>query len=182
MRSKQETLDLFPRLQMQTDKQDAKRTLNQAYESAKNSNDPNTKVGAIMFANFGTYIKEFRSCNKIIGKEHDATRAEYPKKSEYAAHAERRVISHIAKEGYTAGGNVLYAPWFACTGCAIAIGEAGIAAVIGHLTMFQHTPQRWVEDMQRAHAMLDDDYGIELFAYDAVVGNTVFFNGKEIQV
>lgn len=115
--------------------------------------------------------------NKIIGAEHDPARLTYPKKSECSAHAERRVLAAAAKHGFVTNNQIMYAPWFSCTGCAIHIGESGIRKVVGHLQAFQYTPQRWITDIQRAHAMLDHDYGVEIMVLDEVLNDTVFMDG-----
>ena len=192
MRSVEETLKTFPLLQLiETDYilDPHANYLKEAYVQAGLSNDPNTQVGAVVKTLNETPTithpminNTIGSHNLIIGCDHDSDRMNYPKKSEYSAHAERRALAHASREGMCTDGSTLYAPWFSCTGCAIQIGESGVRTVIGHITPFMATPERWVEDMQLAHAMMDNDYGIELYVYMHQVGLTVRMNGKEIEV
>ena len=156
----------------------AVRMLKLSYESAKKSNDPNTHVGATLITKSSRQVS---SHNKIIGLNNDSSRADYPKKSKCCAHAEHRAIAHAGRYEFT-DMSTLFAPWFSCTDCALKIGESGVIRVIGHMAMFQHTPDRWIEDMQLAHAMLDDDYGIPLYAYDGLVNTSVRFNGQQLNV
>jgi len=189
-RTLEETLELFPRLQ-QIEPDPADETsmmvyshLRRAYSTAERSNDPDTHVGAALLCGFNqrpdpvlTYAH-----NQIIGADRDNDRLSRPSKYDYSSHAETRAIAEAASHGFRTEGGVLFAPWFSCMGCAKMIGDAGIKKVIGHWAPFAHTSDDWVDKIKQAHALLDDDYGIELFVHTGRIGMTVKMRGEILSV
>lgn len=159
--------------------------LKRAYATAQKSNDPSTHVGATLVtanADGSRQNQTVYAHNEIIGVDHDSTRFDRPKKYDYVVHAEERAIAHAARYGARTEKGFMYAPWFACMDCARHIGEAGIRQVVGHDTPFAHTPESWIETIQRAHRMLVEDYGVELYVYTGEIGLTVKMSGETIKV
>lgn len=102
-------------------------------------------------------------------------------KRRYIEHAERDVIYAAAKEAFDTHGAILYAPWFACCDCARAIIGAGIREVVGLAILQTLTPPRWSGELAAAHQMLGEA-GVGMRWITASVGETILFDGKEIEV
>lgn len=159
--------------------------LKRAYATAQKSNDPSTHVGAVLIPSDSHMASQnpiIYGYNEIIGLGQHSERADRPAKYEYVVHAEERTIAHAARYGKRTERGFMFAPWFACMDCAKHIGEAGIRQVVGHITPFAHTPESWIETIQKAHRMLVDDYGVELYVYMGEIGITNKISGETISV
>lgn len=178
-RTKQQVLDTYQRLQPIYDVSHQNgltvKGLKKAYQAAKMSNDPNTHVGAAVLVNDPVTTKDvwLAHPNIIIGGDkHPERLMERPLKLKYSSHAEMRTLASAYARGYSRA-NTLYAPWFACMGCAKSIGESGVRRIVGHWATFAVTSESWEDEIKQSMALLDDDYGIELFVYMGEIGNTV---------
>ncbi len=71
-------------------------------------------------------------------------------------HAERDCIMKAARNGFTTDGAIMYCPWFACSYCAQDIICAGIKRMVGHQSIRDKTPERWMMTIREADEMLDE--------------------------
>ena len=119
--------------------------LRAAYNIAKNSPDPSTKVGAVILHPTGGMY----GWNHIPpGVKIDLT--DRVLKYKVIAHAERHAIFNAAKNGIALKDTTLICPWACCADCAIAIVLSGIRRVVCHGEAMDKTPDRWVEDIKLA--------------------------------
>ena len=134
-----------------------KEFLKQAYAfAAEHSPDPSTQNGAILVHQHDGRVIA-RGANRFPrGVKVTKERLERPLKYSFICHAERDAIYDAARWGEATYGRIMYCPWYACTDCARAIIQAGIAEVIGHKTILDKTPDRWKETIDIALGMLDD--------------------------
>lgn len=96
--------------------------------SAKQSKDPNTKVGAII-------VKDDRLISSgwngfARGVKDDFGRWKRPTKYEFVVHAEANAICNAAKEGISTNGATMWVNRFPCLTCADLIIQSGIKEVI----------------------------------------------------
>ena len=148
-----------------------------AYNEATNSPDPSTQNGAvIVIGNDGLTVTD---CNRFPDRvKVNQERLERPLKYEFIEHAERNAILKCAKLGYSTHGATMYVPWFACSDCARAIIQAGIAHVVGHQRMADDTPDRWKDSIANAMTMLKEA-GIRMTMIEGELnGPKILFNGK----
>lgn len=146
--------------------------------AAEASSDPHTQNGAVLVALNGQVVVAANTLPDIVFKEERLVR---PQKYSYIEHAERNVIYTAAKRGICTARATLYCPWFACTDCARAIIQAGIQRVVGHLTPYMKTPERWRESVQRADEMLDEAGVIRAYKDDEL--NVSFlFDGELLEL
>lgn len=90
---------------------------------------------------------------------------ERPLKYEVLEHAERNVIYAAAREHVPTKGATIVCPWAACTDCARAIVQSGIARLVRHKQASDRSPERWVESIKLADQILLDG-GVEIVDYD----------------
>lgn len=104
--------------------------MNCAYLYDMKSKDESTKIGAVVVDDENTVRAiGFNSFPRGIN-DFMPERQEKPHKYFYFAHAERNSIYNSARTGTGLKGCRIYTPWYPCSGCAIAIIQAGIAKVI----------------------------------------------------
>jgi deoxycytidylate deaminase len=106
----------------------------EAYEEARQSDDPSTQNGAVVVSAAGLVIGRGRNrfarglpCDHARLGDRDY---KYPR----SCHAEKAAIYDALRRGHAdlLPGATLYCPWYACQGCSVDILEAGIRTVIGH--------------------------------------------------
>jgi deoxycytidylate deaminase len=153
--------------------------LRQAYIHAQaRSEDTHTQNGAlIIFPSSGIIAADtnrYPSLKEPVGVE----------KYEYIEHAERSVIFRCASKGLSTLNTHLYAPFIICPDCARAVVMAGIRRVIGHKTIWDLTPDRWIDKCRTGVSILERG-GVEVFLYEGKVLNdkefTIKFNGVDIE-
>lgn len=104
-----------------------------------------------------------------------------PEKYTYIEHAERAAVYVAASLGVSCDGGIMYCPWFACPDCARAIIAAGISTVVGLSKLRAITPGRWRQQIATADRMLEDA-GVEVRMVDELLGVTLRFDGREVDV
>ncbi len=163
-----------------------------AYRNARDfSDDLSTQCGAVL-------VPKDNPGRAIFGANHFpkgvkttyARLTKRPGKYLYIEHAERDCILSAALRGVPTLGATMYAPWFACADCARAIIGAGITKVVGHISTFYRTPDRWLDSIAVGDEILDEAgvereyYYDKLFEDDEVFGVDpelvfkVLFNGE----
>lgn len=156
-----------------------------AYTHAQtHSSDPSTQLGSVLFASRGD--KTF----SVLGVN-APTRGMKPTEEQLqnrdvklllTEHAERSAIYAAAAAGLSTRGANFFVPWYACAECARAVVSAGIGRIIGHLPMFQNTPDRWQNSIRIGMQILHAG-GVETCLYDGPVGTgddtgvSIRFNG-----
>lgn len=102
-----------------------------AYLVAKDSPDPSTQNGALLYDPKGYLIG--CDCNRFpTGVEYTAERWERPLKYSVIEHAERNSIFWAAARGRSTLDAVMVAPWAACSDCARAIIQSGVRRLVRH--------------------------------------------------
>jgi dCMP deaminase len=143
------------------------------------SDDLRTRVGALILISDATYLL---GANRLSpGVRHTSTRVSPERKDRYIEHAERDVINIAARHGISTDGSTMYAPWFACCGCARAIINAGIREVVGLALLQSMTAHKWSEEIAAAHQMLAEA-GVGMRWLTAKIGTTILFDGKEVEI
>ncbi len=143
--------------------------------AAFRSDDDSTQNGSLLILSDKSFVG---GANHFVdGVQRTPERLERPEKYNYFVHAERDAIFNAALLGYSGTSEAtLYCTWYACTDCARAIIQCGIRRVIGHKAMFDMTPDRWRETIQKAFVMLGEA-GVETWVYDGKI-----FENDEIQL
>lgn len=161
--------------------------LRRAYIFARDySIDPSTQCGAILVpvSSNGTNLVTFGVNRFPKGvKCTPELLANREKKLFRIEHAERDAIFKAAMQGFPTLNATLYCPWYACSECAKAIIGAGIKRVVGHTTVMEKTPDRWMVTIREADEMLDDagvirDY-LEGDLFDGDPDYSVLFDGRK---
>jgi len=153
--------------------------MRQAYIYAKSkSEDSNTQNGAvIIFPSSGIIAAD---ANRYPSIKEPPNETKY----EYIEHAERAVIYRCVGKGLTTLNTHLYSPFISCPDCAKAIVMSGIKRVVGHKTIWDRIPTRWVEKCNIGIKILEAA-SVEVFLYDGKVLNDgefkIKFNGEEIE-
>ncbi len=137
-----------------------------AYRNARDfSDDKSTQCGSVLVSADRNHVTfGANHLPKGVEKTHDRITTR-PDKYLYMEHAERDSIYTAALRGMATVGATLYAPWFACPDCARAIIGCGIARVVGHISTFDRTPERWREPIDVGDTMLEEA-GVELTYID----------------
>jgi dCMP deaminase len=155
-----------------------KQYLLMAYQEATKSPDPSTQNGAVVVSAgaAGTTVADHNRFPEKV--ELTRERLERPLKYEFIEHAERNVIYKCARLGIPTHGATMYVPWFACSDCARAIIQAGIAHVVGHQRMADETPDRWRDSIGTAMTMLEEA-GVRItMIHDVLDGPKILFNER----
>jgi dCMP deaminase len=140
------------------------------------SDDPNTKVGAVLV----TGSRRVYGCNLIPNKiDYVGLLRDGETKHTFTEHAERVAIYRAAAAGVPTAGAKLYAPWFACPDCARAIILAGISEVIGLASLDAQTPDRWRRQIDVALTMLRQA-GVATRWLSDRVGAEILFDGRRV--
>lgn len=130
-----------------------------AYTQAARSIDPRTQNGAILVKDDALLAV---SWNKFpAGIENRPERwNDREAKWRYVAHAEESVcITGLRIHGSRVVNSTLYCPWYACTECAKAIIQSGIARIVGHTAVRRFAEQAspdWTLSTRHALEMLDE--------------------------
>jgi len=158
---------------------DCREMLMMAYYQAKNfSDDPNTKVGAILVNPKGMVIgagANRMSHVSLVTPEN----LQAPAKYKLIEHAERDAIYSAAR--WTRDmleGSIMFAFYACCADCARAIGLAGVKTLVIHKECMDKTPERWAEHVTVGHDILRR-MGVEIVEWSGKIGdceNT--FDGK----
>lgn len=132
--------------------------LRRAYIHARDhSPDPSTQCGAVLLPKGGFDLVTFGT--NCFPQGIDCTPemlANRETKYFRVQHAERDCILKAALNGFATHEATLYCPWFSCAECAKAIICAGIKRVVGHRSIFEKTPERWMATIREADKMLDE--------------------------
>lgn len=154
--------------------------LRRACEYARDcSDDPNTQCGAVLVGVMGG--GRAMGANRIPPLVPTPDLHHRKTKLRYIEHAEREAIFAAAVLGLRTEGSTLYAPWFCCCECARAIILAGVKEVVGLASLDAMTPRRWREEVDAGQKMLADA-GVSLRWIANLVGVTILFDGKEVEV
>jgi dCMP deaminase len=142
------------------------------------SSDPSTQNGAVIVRDGRVLC---RAANQFpAGVAALPERWHRPLKYAFVEHAERNVIYVAAREGIATAGATLFCPWYACTDCARAIIQSGIAEVVGHQLLVDLTYDRWRDTIGVALAMLREAGVRTRHVTGAVGGVRIRFDGREI--
>lgn len=147
-----------------------------AYKAATKSTDLSTHNGAIIVAPNNVVIQ---ACNEVPKRiKQKAERFQRPLKYDYTEHAERNAIYEAARLGISVQGCTMYVPWYACSDCARAIIQSGIAKIVGHKQMSDKTSDYWKESVKIGLEMLEEA-GVKMELLDVEFnGPKVLFNGS----
>lgn len=139
----------------------ARTLLLDAYLTAKQSKDPSTQNGAVIYdlgaARFKDPVRALATGYNRMPKgiadtpEHWAR----PLKYKYVVHAEEAAILACAANGIATRGKLLVVAWAACTDCAKAIIEAEIGLLVTHRLPAEHGG--WSEDIALADEMFQEN-------------------------
>lgn len=142
--------------------------------AAISSQDGRTQNGAVLV----TPTRSVCAVNCYpAGVEVTESRKMAPEKYLFIEHAERAAIYRAASLGVATAGATLYCPWFACCDCARAIIMAGIAEVVGLVSLRNATPDRWKDNIRLAERMLEEaGVGQRLLAVE--LGEYLRFDGR----
>lgn len=122
--------------------------LKMCYQKASRSPDNSTQLGAVIVNKSGFIEFSTFSFNGFCwGWEPTAEDYERPRKYQVTEHAERRAIYKAANTGIALHGCTLYSTWAACTDCARAIVETGIAKLVRHHPPQDDAVDRWLESV-----------------------------------
>lgn len=147
---------------------------------AARSDDPLTKNGAILVPKDGAYVAV--GINRMpAGVGHTRGRLERPEKYQWIEHAERAAIYTAARLGFATAGATLYCPWFACAECARAIAMSGVSTVVGHVSMWFATPERWRHSMHVGETILHEARVSTRWISDPL-DVEVLFNGRSMRL
>ncbi len=150
--------------------------LKDCYNYARRSNHPSTHNAALL--SDGKKIV-LRGVNILPpGVKEKRERFEGENKHIYLNHAERDVIYKAARKGLSTKGLSMIMPWVPCISCANAIISSGIKRLIVHKQMIERTKERWHEELKNAVQIIKEA-GIEILAYDGVVGTNAYMHSQE---
>jgi dCMP deaminase len=153
-----------------------------AFLVAQQSEDPMTKIGAIIVGE----DKEIRSTgyNGLPrGCNHDEDRLERPQKYLWIEHAERNAIYNAARMGISIKDCIMFTNAIPCPDCTRAIIQSGIKVVAVHSKYVNATLEKWKDTIKISTDMLNEA-GIALFRYDGELNcNLVgYADGKMINL
>lgn len=159
--------------------------LRNAYQVATGSPDPSTQngalIGQLVLDESGDYFEAYAgACNTFTkGVEVTPERLERPLKYSYIEHAERGAVFEAARLGVQCDGLVMVAPWAACIECARSIVNSGISFLVRHKQASDRSPERWIESITQADALLIDG-GVEIIDYDGTLGAAQIWHCEEL--
>lgn len=148
----------------------ARQLLRTAYWLARESPDPSTQNAAFLATPDGTLLRTTAAVNEFpLGVEYTAERWERPLKYQLIEHAERNALFAAARHGIATRGLVLVCPWAACSDCARAIIQCGVAELITLRPVKGDTHERWDASVAVAMRMLDEA-GVRVRYFDSPIG------------
>jgi len=102
-----------------------------ALEYAAHSPDPSTQNAAVLISRDGEILEDTLVLNTFPeGVDVSEERWERPVKYHHVEHAERNAIYAAARAGIQTHGKIMVCVWAACSDCARAIIQAGIACLV----------------------------------------------------
>ncbi|RJQ17630.1 hypothetical protein C4573_01470 [Candidatus Woesearchaeota archaeon] len=136
-----------------------------------NSNDPKTRVGAVIVAPDLTTILAY-GANQFPPDVHPTKEQLGDRAWKYAhiVDAEKTAINNAHGAKKQTEGAIMVMPWTPCESCAEAIIAAGIVKLVGHETFIISTHPKWQEERSRALTLLKGA-GIERLMYRGKIGN-----------
>jgi len=150
--------------------------LKDCYTYSKKSNHPSTHNAALLLANDEMVLWGVNILPP--GVKEVKERFEGPNKHIYLNHAERDVLYKAARKGIATEGLTMVMPWLPCIPCANAVITSGISRLIVHRQMIERTDPKWKDELEDAVQIMKEA-GIEMVAYDGVVGAKVYQHSKE---
>lgn len=165
--------------------------LRKAYEIAAASPDPSTQNGALIvslphdFSEDETrYTVLGGGCNHFPKGVTETPERWNDRALKYklVQHAERDALANVRRSLQLPhlDGHTMVCPWAACTDCAKAIIQDGIARLVIHKQAHDRTPPAspWMEDIKVAHMMLGET-GVEIVVVDGKInGPSVRHSGQ----
>lgn len=154
--------------------------LSMAYKIAWQSDDPHTKLAAVIttptFDIVGSGVNHLPDGIKKLPE-----RLVRPLKYDVIIHAESDAILNAAKQGNSTDNCIMFATWASCTHCAGAIIQAGIKRLVTHEETRKRSPDRWIDNIRQADEMFAEA-GVKVILYDGQIGGfTNLFNSQEWQ-
>lgn len=152
-----------------------------AYLYALKSQDPNTKLAAVVVDSDNTIcglgcidFPQGITTNK-------STRLERPEKYYWMVHAEENAIFDAINKGTSVKGCKMYTPSWPCAACAKTIIQAGIKEIVLHKTWVDQTGwTKWDEDLKRSQEMLKEA-GVIIRIFEGRISKLYAYkNGKRI--
>ena len=142
--------------------------LQDAWDIARKSTDPNTQVGAaLVIPSHGVIM---RACNSIPER---LLSSGYPineqDKNHCTEHAERKVIYKCLNNGIPTHGMTMYCTWACCSECSRAILEFGISRVVTIRKLVESTSEKWENSVGTGLRMLHD-CGIKVVGWSGDLG------------
>lgn len=149
--------------EMETDDTRLHKTiLGQCYRTATYSPDTSTQIGAVILGSDGVIYSATKAYNGfVLGWNPTEADYERPRKYLVTEHAERRAIYRAAAKGIALEGATLYSTWAACTDCARAIVECGIAQLVRHHPPHDDAVDRWLESVALGDEIMKNG-GVEI--------------------
>lgn len=139
-----------------------KTVLGQCYRAATKSPDTSTQIGAVVVSAKNLIISSTMSYNGFVeGWNPTEEDFERPRKYLVTEHAERRAIYKAAKYGVALENGTLYSTWAACTDCARAIVESGLARLVRHHPPHDDAVDRWLESVALGDEIMKNG-GVEI--------------------
>ncbi|MBL7100918.1 MAG: hypothetical protein ISS23_03115 [Nanoarchaeota archaeon] len=150
--------------------------LRNCYDHAQRSNHPGTHNASLLINKDKVVLRGVN--NLPPGVKKLKQRLEGGNKHIYFNHAERDVIYKAARRGLATEGLTMVMPWLPCIPCANAVISAGIKRLIIHKQMVERTKRKWWKELRDAVQIMREA-GIEIIAYDGLVGKKAYMHSKE---
>lgn len=150
--------------------------LKDCYNYASKSNHPSTHTAALLVDN-GKVILRGKNIFPS-GVKYTKERVTGDNKHMYPNHAERDLVYKAARQGIKTEGLTMVMPWLPCILCANAVISSGIEKLIVHKQMIEKTKEGWQKELKDAVQILGEA-GIEIIAYDGVVGAKAYMHSNE---
>lgn len=144
------------------------------------SDDPRTWNGAVIADPQGRVLAG--AANSFPeGLRVTPERLERPLKYDWMGHAEENsivAVRELQEQGISTQGTTMYCPWYACTGCARDIINAGITRVVGHYEVLERSEQKWTDSIMVALGMLREAGVLAQWYKGKVDSLPQMFNGE----
>ncbi|MBR9705371.1 hypothetical protein GOV12_08205 [Candidatus Pacearchaeota archaeon] len=150
--------------------------LKDCYRYARNSKHPSTHNAALLLKDDKVILRGVNNFPK--GVKYKKERVSGDNKHIYPNHAERDVVYKAAFEGISTKGLTMIMPWLPCIPCANAVISAGVIRLVVHKQMVERTREGWQEELKNAVDILTEA-GVEIIAYDGLVGEKTYMHRKE---
>ena len=146
------------------------------YKYSEKSDHPSTHNAAVLVRDEEIVLRGVNVLPDGVLKKPE--RFEGDNKHLYPNHAERDLIYKAAKRGISTDGLIMVMPWIPCIACANAMISSGIKKLIVHKQMIDRTRGGWQEELRNAVEILKEA-GVNIVAYDGVVGAKAYMHGQE---